>query len=93
MEREESFQKVHPLHTLEGKHSELWHDIFVWCFDMDTTPLDLEHTLFFYVTIKSYASVHNGDTLLLKMDMLVVVITLVNFSCIPEGSRESRGLG
>ena len=41
MEREESFQKVHPLHTLEGKHSELWHNSFVWCFDTVTTPLRL----------------------------------------------------
>ena len=39
MEREESFQKVHPLHTLEGKHSELWHSIFVRCFDTVITPL------------------------------------------------------
>ena len=46
MERRESFQKVHPLHTLEGKLSELWHNIFVWCFDTVTTPLDLEHTIF-----------------------------------------------
>ena len=29
------------MHTLEGKHSELWHNIFVWCFDTVTTPLRL----------------------------------------------------
>ena len=39
MEGEENFQKVHPLHTLEGKHSEHWHNIFVRCFDTVTAPL------------------------------------------------------
>ena len=43
MEREENFGKSFGMHTSsplpEGKHSELWHNIFVWCFDMVTTPL------------------------------------------------------
>ena len=45
MERRESFQKVHPLHTLEGKHSELWHNILLWCLDAITTPFDLEYVI------------------------------------------------
>ena len=45
-ERGKLSKKCTPLHTLEGKHSELWHNIFVRCFDTVTTPLDLEHTLF-----------------------------------------------
>ena len=79
------------MHTLEGKHPEPWLNILDVVIRLQH-HLDLEHTLF-YVTIKSYAWVHNGDALLLEMDMLVMVIILVSFSCIPEGSRESRGLG
>ena len=36
---------------------------------------------------------HHGDSLLVVMVMLMVVVILVSFSCIPEGSQESRGLG
>ena len=92
MEREESFQKVHPLHTLEGKHSELWHNIFVRCFDTVITPLDLEHTLFLCNDKVTRMSAY-WRCFTVRMDMLVIVIILASLSCIPAGSWESRGLG
>ena len=92
MEREENFQKVHPLHTLEGKHSELWHNIFVWCFDTLQHHLDLEHTLFLCNDKVTRMSAY-WRCFTVRMDMLVIVIILASFSCIPEGSRESLCLG
>ena len=93
MEREESFQKVHPLHTLEGKHSELWHNIFVCgVLIRFRHHFDLEHALFLCIDSVTRISAF-WRCFTVGMDMLVLVIILVSFSCIPEGSRESRGLG
>ena len=92
MEREESFQKVHPLHTLEGKHSELWHNIFVWCFDMVTTPLRLGACVISMYRSVTHVSAH-WRCFAVSNGYAVIVISLVNLSCIPAGSRESRGLG
>ena len=42
LEKRESFQKVHPLHTLEGKHSEPRHNIFGVIVDTFITPAHFE---------------------------------------------------
>ena len=88
-----TFKKCTPLHTLEGKHSELWHNVFrqVFWYSYNTT---LTWSMrYFYVTIQSHAWVHIGDALLLEMDMLVIMIILTSFSCIPAGSRKVVVLG
>ena len=41
---------------LEGKHSELWHNILLWCSDSITTPFDLEYVIALCIDIVSCMS-------------------------------------
>ena len=84
---------MHRLHTREGKHSELWHNIFVCgVLIRFRHHFDLEHALFLCIDSVTRISAfwrcftvgmkHAGDSDHPR-----------ELSCIPAGSRESRGLG